>query len=1145
MRKISQCRLFVRTSLMGLLASLVISVTNAQAAHLVLPNIRHSYYSHEKIELAIADLAADQSAQIVLKPKNGAMPYTCTVVGKGGTSLIELPSFTLSPGQYQIALDGQSVPGITLNIARANHSSGMLFSETGANITGNFVNYHASGRFGLIDRDGSASADVRQRSSNIQLADRYIQNSMPALCYVYWTGYVTHKPWGMHKEWVSDDMLENMRLFNFHVAQRLRRQRDLWISIGAIDEPGLPWGKTPAGGSASGFADWNTAPWLEQHGFEFTNDPGALGDSQYMQYMNLRKLMLREPHQQATDDIKSIWPEALFASDLYAPGAVGDGTDPMNQVVNDIPTTHVFADYGYGKIGVLGAMYMEKAHDPTSKLAHAMNGQLFGDRNMPHPRPLHAFQLMRNVLLASGLDSNWWLNHAALGINPQGKSDRQQHQQNLETVNEPAIRMGSILHNMAPDQHDVAVLWSYTEIAMRGKPIMQMEAGNANGEQIKLMIASMPENTQDRFEKNQINLYSVGGNYRSEIITAHSALSRAGYPAHIIHEDLLANGVLDNYKVLVIAGQTHAMSAESHSAISAFVASGGKVLVDQATTVAFDGASVVELPSVKNQGYHWTEKFVNYVQAKDIPADKKREYSYFGTNHFMESFSRDAAEAFRNALAQTDAQPVMVTDSHELASERHAGGDGQMIMIINGYEELPDLTDDKHYYLWNYAAYDATYSLPTIKNSDAVYLIEGSDWQQVSQINNPTALQTASFEPGEMKMYLVAPNAPKGLTTTAKLIDGRIDISASLEGLKMPWPLTVTVTDPTGEAIVTLYRATDTDGQFKETIALGKNASDGQYTVTVASPAGELHTSESFTHQSKSIEPSIIVQAVRVFDAVAIKDFLSSKPAITIATPSDAYQAAAEQLASQLRDRGIKVTIKPEQQTWAKASYPRVWDPYGKLYVAEDETKPLPEGVEKAQELVIQSDYFETPTITTLQGKTFTDSWQTAGNVLTVGEKGYIHLGSGESFYEPGCVIAFVPVDMKNPTGRQRLVTLNGKHTPTKTDDAFRAKWSRSWQKLRSYNGGHILTPQLPEAYASDDNLILMGSSDTGELVRALQASELLQQTVDASYPGPGKALIQMAWSPFAVEKNVIYLGATDQNGIKAAIDQLAKLLVD
>ncbi len=72
----------------------------------------------------------------------------------------------------------------------------------------------------------------------------------------------------------------------------------------------------------------------------------------------------------------------------------------------------------------------------------------------------------------------------------------------------------------------------------------------------------------------EISPNTVGGNYRDQVISAYLALNRAGFPAHVLHEKILASGILKNYKVLVIVGQTTELPAESQQAIASFVASG-------------------------------------------------------------------------------------------------------------------------------------------------------------------------------------------------------------------------------------------------------------------------------------------------------------------------------------------------------------------------------------------------------------------------------------------------------------------------------------------------------------------------------------------------------------------------------------------
>ncbi len=1116
------------------------------AAEVILPAKRAAYYAHERIELAVAGLEAGAAVDITLAAA-GAEPVRFTVTGDGGTQVLSLPPNSLAPGTYAVQVGDQSAAKTTLHISRGVWPSTMLVSQTGKEGYKNFILANAF-NFGIHGPDGQPLATPRARTA-LGSYENLVKGDLPAIIYMYWTGYVLHKPWGIHKEWASADMIENMRLFNFHVAQRLRRFDHLVHTIGSLDEPGLPWGRTAAGGSASGFTGWNVADWMAERGLEWTDDPGSLSDEDFRKYMQLRALMLREPHQQANQDIKAVWPTAVYGSDLYAPHAVGDGTEPLNQIANDVPTTHVFADWGYGKPGVLAGMYLEKAHAPASKIAHAMNGQLFGAR-VPQPQMRHAYHLMLNVLLAAGLDSNWWLNHGGMG------------QEDLDAVNQPAARLGPIFQELAPSDHDVAVLWSNTEIRMRVKGLMQAQASQADGKQIALMVADMPEDAVGEDGKLKYNAYSVGQNYKGEVITTFMAINRAGWPAHILHEERLAEA-LDQYKVLVIARQTHELPAERRAAIEAWVARGGTLIVDATSTVPFAGALEVDAPSVVNQGYAWGDKF---GLLRDNQDDQRiRELSYFQSNHFMESFSRAAAPIFAKRLAQTPARRVLLTDAAELLAERHVGGDTELIMVINCHEELPPTDDTQAYHIYNYAPHTATYSLPIIAKGRVVYKIEGLDWQTVSKVDNPTAPQTESFQPGEMKLYLVTRRQPQRLALHAATADGLLQIEASLRGkrlglfasrLKTAWPLEVVVKNPASETVVSLYRSLGQDGRYAETIPLGLNAAAGAYAVSLSSPLAGLAAATTVNYRSKAVAPLPVADPARVFDGEAIRALLADQPAVAIAVANPAHQPMAEQLAASLRARGVRATVKAEAEVWRKALYPRVWDPYAPVFTPNNAAlKPLPD-VQKlddqgkpvrgedgkpimvpgqvVRELTVNSAYYETPTYTTPDGQDFAGRLA-PGTLLTVGDHGYVQIGGQETFYEPG-VKLFVG-------DRNQLTPLNAVRIEVKTTADFRAKWARPWQRLVGHVGGFNLTPQLPEAYAADEHLILLGDSASGgTLVRALQASELLPQTVDELYPGPGKALIQFAWSPFALEKNVIFIGASDLAGLQAGVSQLLKL---
>src|ERR687893_576808 len=98
-------------------------------------------------------------------------------------------------------------------------------------------------------------------------------------------------------------MTEAMRLFSFHTAQRLRRYGRNVHAVGTIDEPGLGWGKTPAGGYSSGFADWDEQKWYEDRGWSFTNDPPSRPDHDWLKYLRIRNAVIGEQQKQASRDL--------------------------------------------------------------------------------------------------------------------------------------------------------------------------------------------------------------------------------------------------------------------------------------------------------------------------------------------------------------------------------------------------------------------------------------------------------------------------------------------------------------------------------------------------------------------------------------------------------------------------------------------------------------------------------------------------------------------------------------------------------------------------------------------------------------------------------------------------------------------------
>jgi len=1100
------------------LAICAASVIPVNAAELILPQERSAFYSDEPIELAVAGLAAGEEAAIELRPQGGpAGAVQLTVPGDGSTVTVALPPNALAPGRYELALGGAAAG--TLTISSGVNDSTMLVSQTMAakDVRGAGGNFHLSNAFsfGRLEGPRARVKDLRGHlSTGLKTFDSDVALDLPSICYMYWTGYVTHKPWGTHKCWADPDMTKMMRLFNFHVAQRLRRFDRNVLSIGTIDEPGLPWGPTPAGGAASGYPNWCTAGWYEQRGWEFTPDPASRPDEDWIKYVAIRCAIIGEQQAQAAKDIKTVWPEAVFSTDLYALHAMMDGTDTMNQRCNDIPSTHVFMDWGTGKLGIIGGLYLEKAHDPTAKVAHAMNGQLFGKR-VPQPQHTYAYRLMLNGMLAAGLSSNWWLNWGGMEA------------PHLAAIHEPARRLGPLLAEMVPGDRDVAVLWSFTELGMRLKDITAKEAAKKTGEQIKLMVASLPENTAVKDKQMVVNAYNIGQNYKDCVLLAHQALVRAGFPAHIVDERLVAAGALKDYKVLLVVGQTFELPPAVRKAVDAFAAAGGKVVTDAATTVRFEGALTTEA-DLKDLGYRWAALFTEKAESfKSLG-----EASYFKTNHFMDAPARDAAAPLKATLARTPARQAVESDSPWLGAERHAAGEGAVVMVLNAHEQLPDIAEGEEYLIYNYAPLEATFTLRNVPAGSVVYRIQGADWKDIAELRDWDKPQTARFEPGEMKLFLVAPRRPEGLDAAATVEANRLRVTAGLKNVKMPWPIEVVVTGPQGAELFRVWRSMDAAGRYAESFPIGSNAPAGRYGVKVSALAGgfEAAAAADFAPAAARALP---IAGVRVFDGPAIRAHLATRPAVAVAYGADAHKPLAEKLAADLAAKGVRARAVREGEVFRRARYPRVWNPFLRLYKPAGEEKAPP--AEPQQLVTLSTDDDGTIRAVGADGKDLSAAWRKEGTLVTVGEGGYLDwAGDQEVAYEAGCKLYV-------GTGGQ-IAVLKGTAQQVKTTEEVKRAWSRPWTALTSHAGGYQLPPQLPEAYECDEHLVLLGDGTTSELVAALQASELLLQVADAKYPGPGKALVSFAWSPFAVEKNVVLVAAADEAGLAAGAAKLLEL---
>lgn len=1095
---------------------LVLSSLPAISANLLFPQNRNAFFSDEVIELAVSGLAKGNMAAIIINPATGAQPYSFTVTGDGKTLLLQLPPYSLFPTSYTITLDGKNAGKFT--VSNGIRQSSMLVSQT-AKGWSNFTVSNAAG-FGLLDAQGQPLVDVRGKRAGTKALETAIAANQPALCYMYWTGYVTHKPFGSEKSWANAEMQNAMRLLNYSTAQHLRPFSKIITEIGTIDEPGLSWGPLPAGGMASGFPNHDELPWYEARGWKYTQDVGNQSDEEWKKYMEIRCAILGESFIQAKSDIKEVWPEAVFSTDAYALHAIMDGTDSMNQLPNDVPSSHVFFDFFGGPLSVPGQMQLEKAARPQSKLAHAMNGQLTGIRGTQRP----LYNLLMGGMLQGGLSSNWWLNTG--GMTPA----------DLEAVNKPTSEMGTLFHEMELRGYQTALLWSYNEISLREKRVARLLADAKGGQQPTLMLP-LPDNEELKEFAVNVNPYEEGQQYCDPIFAAHQVLRRSGYPCQIIDERLIPDGGLKEFNTLLIIGQTYPMPKNIMDGISSFVKKGGKVVVDKSTTVIFPGAIVIDIDY--SASTFRTRNFRIAEAKKAAGTDKRAVSAIDAIEASLNPFYRAGIPAFKAAMAKTKSLPLILTNAEDLSVDQQISGDAKLITILNGHEVIPTLADpEAPYPRYNPAPYNGVkITLQWMKKNSVVYCAEGLDWKTVRKIADPTAEQTLNFAPGEMKLYLVLEKDITVLQAKANYSTGKVQLDINTKGTKAPWPVHITISDPEGKALVDIYRAVKVNGKFMETFPIGANSNPGTYVIKVNSLLNSLSSTAPFevSLDTKAITINPNSDAVRIFDEKSIIALLAKKPEFTIALGNKEQQEGAEKIADALKAKGFTVDIKAAEKALSRTTFPMEWNPTVKVYSANGEA-PIAPAEEVKLTISTTTGDNDIPVYTDETGKNQLN-WRLPSTHVKVGKGGLVdYSGNSEACYNEGIELF---INAKNV-----IQVLNGAAPVTeKVTDEFRARWQKPWTLIGIHVGGYQMPPALPYAYTSDNNLIVIGDSSSNLAARVLQASELFEQVVDDSYPGTGKALIQHAWSPFAVGKNVIFIGASDEEGIAAGINQFLTMV--
>lgn len=481
-----------------------------------------------------------------------------------------------------------------------------------------------------------------------------------------------------------------------------------------------------------------------------------------------------------------------------------------------------------------------------------------------------------------------------------------------------------------------------------------------------------------------------------------------------------------------------------------------------------------------------------FQSLEGLPA---RAASQFRTTWFMDRPARRAAELIPELPGR-----LYRYDGCDLAGEGRQAGEGRMLFLLNCCEELPVGPENEPVPIYNHVGLRATVLLS--ESSAVSYLIEGEDLQRISLLESwPDSLY---FEAGEMKVVVQAPRHPEGLRLDAQLVPEGLRVRVELMELRMPWPLELHLLDGQGGTVHQLWRATDSQGIYQEFLPLGANFASQKLSLRAFSPLGSLTTEAELQWQSGPVRVKLLQDEVRVWDEPHLQRFLTQRPDLCVVGPQ------SQALAAELRARGLRADSRQAEDISHKATYPRLWP--------EEVVQVRPDGPPPWSWWIVE---------------TGREPRARPGCIGVVGAAGWYD-AEAAVLAEPGCRLRFGE--------DRRWHVLGGYRKLEQVTPELRLRWARPWRRMARFTG-HRLQPQPPECWECEQHLVLTGDSSSSPLMAALLASELLERTVQADYPGSGRAFLSLAWSPFSSGYQAIVVAATEAGGLQSGIRRFLELL--
>lgn len=415
------------------------------------------------------------------------------------------------------------------------------------------------------------------------------------------------------------------------------------------------------------------------------------------------------------------------------------------------------------------------------------------------------------------------------------------------------------------------------------------------------------------FSKSQYQRQHIAMGFGNAPYLFLVALSRLGYTPRFVTEEELAADEATDVGAIVVLGQTFPLSKDAENGLHRFVAAGGRVLVDDNTTVSLPRAERLGLGlplAVSGKPHNWSAP--NIVAGDNDALMYARRHA-----ELAPGLSKALGDTGRGLFASEKGPRAMIT-----LMQIDGGADATYVVAVND-SHVRTQAD------WHQVTERL---VPTEGAAGMLYdCTEEKSLGKLRAIDCDLSKSTArvfAVLPGELKT--IAVSATQDVETGRALTVQVEFIGAGEKHFDAVLPFCVALVRPDGKVYQEFYRSTDRHGVFAISLPMPANAPTGKWSVAVRSQlTGRLATLPVTVRAGQHGPVAVPVsETVTVREREAAEKMLHNE-AIVVLPVFDSPLAekllpVAEKVKEVLAGRGVTVEIRTKPQL---STYTLAYDP--------------------------------------------------------------------------------------------------------------------------------------------------------------------------------------------------------------------------